>query len=433
MSDGACGHCGKSAGKLLRCSRCKATAYCGKECQNASWKQHKRNSCLPFEDRITRIRETVDTAIHEATDREDWRQVLALGKQAEEDLEVAPDDWAMTVVLVNTAQANMNLGNYDAAIAGWERLESYQMPPGMSDATRSSPRAMARDCRWMRGQASISLGGTVNAAIESGDYPALIEAGRRAEEDFAAGFLGKNHDPNDLAASRDRALHVQACGYNSLQDHANSGQAYEKLAAFRKSVKDYKGQAGALVAVGHARAALGDLKGAAVWFTKARDIGAQGGYFDVESEASVGLSGLARKGGEEVVGKDGTAMELAQNGLTAAELLDDDDPNKPGLLGPALYVVIAASDIADASFDETLLHRLAAVEATVAARDTSSASQNIESEVRLLDLWGRRHVAMGRRAEALDAWRKVVELAADLRVAKMVKVIPTSSTLNHTA
>ena len=132
----------------LRVRTGELTRRCGGgRCQNASWKQHKRNSCLPFEDRITRIRETVDTAIHEATDREDWRQVLSLGKQAEEDLAVAPDDWAMTVVLVNTSQANTILGNYDAAIAEWERLESYQMPPGMSDATGTSPRAMARPCR----------------------------------------------------------------------------------------------------------------------------------------------------------------------------------------------------------------------------------------------------------------------------------------------
>ncbi|ROW16003.1 hypothetical protein VPNG_02607 [Cytospora leucostoma] len=49
-----CDHCGKSEGKLLRCTRCLvdedwaylAVAYCSKECQVAGWKKHK-SICLP--------------------------------------------------------------------------------------------------------------------------------------------------------------------------------------------------------------------------------------------------------------------------------------------------------------------------------------------------------------------------------------------------
>jgi len=39
-----CAHCEKAAGRgqnLLKCSRCKITAYCGKDCQHADWKLHK--------------------------------------------------------------------------------------------------------------------------------------------------------------------------------------------------------------------------------------------------------------------------------------------------------------------------------------------------------------------------------------------------------
>ncbi|KAK7749670.1 hypothetical protein SLS53_000249 [Cytospora paraplurivora] len=49
-----CDHCGKSEGKLLRCTRCLvdedwaylAVAYCSKECQVAGWGKHK-SICLP--------------------------------------------------------------------------------------------------------------------------------------------------------------------------------------------------------------------------------------------------------------------------------------------------------------------------------------------------------------------------------------------------
>jgi len=38
-----CGYCGKSSSeKILVCSRCRAVAYCNRECQKAAWKGHKK-------------------------------------------------------------------------------------------------------------------------------------------------------------------------------------------------------------------------------------------------------------------------------------------------------------------------------------------------------------------------------------------------------
>ena len=43
-----CAYCKKSgAKKLMMCSRCKCTYYCGKECQHKAWKAHKKYDCIP--------------------------------------------------------------------------------------------------------------------------------------------------------------------------------------------------------------------------------------------------------------------------------------------------------------------------------------------------------------------------------------------------
>lgn len=39
----ACAHCEAAPGKLLRCASCKTVKYCGKECQVAAWKGHKKS------------------------------------------------------------------------------------------------------------------------------------------------------------------------------------------------------------------------------------------------------------------------------------------------------------------------------------------------------------------------------------------------------
>ena len=38
----SCSYCGKESADLKRCWRCKRASFCGAECQNAAWKQHKK-------------------------------------------------------------------------------------------------------------------------------------------------------------------------------------------------------------------------------------------------------------------------------------------------------------------------------------------------------------------------------------------------------
>ena len=42
-----CDHCGMGFRKLMRCARCKQTAYCGGECQALAWPSHKK-ACKAF-------------------------------------------------------------------------------------------------------------------------------------------------------------------------------------------------------------------------------------------------------------------------------------------------------------------------------------------------------------------------------------------------
>lgn len=44
-----CNNCYKVGEKMLRCSRCKATFYCSKDCQKRAWVNHHKRECVPAE------------------------------------------------------------------------------------------------------------------------------------------------------------------------------------------------------------------------------------------------------------------------------------------------------------------------------------------------------------------------------------------------
>ena len=41
-----CSACGKKSDALMKCRACKCVWYCGKECQNKHWKEHKKECKL---------------------------------------------------------------------------------------------------------------------------------------------------------------------------------------------------------------------------------------------------------------------------------------------------------------------------------------------------------------------------------------------------
>lgn len=54
-----CAHCGKAPEKLFRCSKCKVTMYCNKECQHAHWAHSHKSQCGA----MSRLRQDVNETI----------------------------------------------------------------------------------------------------------------------------------------------------------------------------------------------------------------------------------------------------------------------------------------------------------------------------------------------------------------------------------
>ena len=64
-----------------------------------------------------------------------------------------------------------------------------------------------------------------------------------------------------------------------------------------------------------------DVKTAATWYQRARDVGAAHGFFSVESKACRGLGFM-----EVAKGRHEEGLDLLRNSLAAAELNELDDP-----------------------------------------------------------------------------------------------------------
>ena len=87
-------------------------------------------------------------------------------------------------------------------------------------------------------------------------------------------------------------------------------------------------------------------------FDKARRIGEQGGYFVLESESCLGLMELEKR-----EGRFAQALQHQQQAVIAADLMQDDDPDKVVFQANALQSVIEDSSRDSPNFDDALLHR----------------------------------------------------------------------------
>jgi len=104
-----CSYCGKQPATLKRCSVCKHASYCGAECQNAGWRQHKKTCAppLPLDDVVEKVK-----AAHVARD---WRGVLELEGRMEEMMGGRPDATCSTILkLFITAHSGLGHSGVDA-------------------------------------------------------------------------------------------------------------------------------------------------------------------------------------------------------------------------------------------------------------------------------------------------------------------------------
>jgi len=121
---GVCEKCGRVFTEIQRCTTCKTVEYCGKACQTADWKKHKK-VCISPHGRLARITELVYTEMTDAHGRWDSARVISLGRAAEADLLIIEFDLKKAVekkLLEMMARAFTRTAQYPKALDYFERL-----------------------------------------------------------------------------------------------------------------------------------------------------------------------------------------------------------------------------------------------------------------------------------------------------------------------
>ena len=89
-----CGSVGGEKGKLLMCSGCKCTFYCGAKCQKEDWKRHKKECCdnLDFLLEKKKMEDAEETRLNEEiidnscieSYKEEYKKMKTLGREKTE-------------------------------------------------------------------------------------------------------------------------------------------------------------------------------------------------------------------------------------------------------------------------------------------------------------------------------------------------------------
>jgi tetratricopeptide (TPR) repeat protein len=175
-----------------------------------------------------------------------------------------------------------------------------------------------------------------------GDWLGVLALGKQVEGDLNVVY-------ND-AVER----HVR---FNMGLAYQNLGQAQPAMRAFQRAAdisateRNFKLEGHYLTYVANISMRLGSADARAC-FEKVRRLGEQGGYFALESEASLGLSKLAA-----AEGRLEEARELGQQAVIAAGLMEDDELGKTIFQANALQSVVEGSNREAPDFDEGLLQR----------------------------------------------------------------------------
>jgi hypothetical protein len=101
----SCAHCGKQGDDLKRCVTCKKVWYCGKECQQAGWKGHKR-ACAILAVPVHQVLRNAEAAYG----AQDWPGVLKWEGRLEELLAPMPDTDCEHILSMFSAAHQLQMG-----------------------------------------------------------------------------------------------------------------------------------------------------------------------------------------------------------------------------------------------------------------------------------------------------------------------------------
>ena len=182
----------------------------------------------------------------------------------------------------------------------------------------------------------------------------------------------------------------------------------ERLGLWQRSGRGHSNIAGMQVA-------LGRYADARVSYETVHTLGEKSGSFELYAKSNLGLSKLAYREGNLV-----DAKRLAEESLTATGLYQPNQYGQARDEANAILAIVACCNIESESFDETLLYRLAVLGEEV-DEDTREGGGSFIG-TRAAGLLGRRHLAMGRIAEGVTAYRRVVYIAKEQRFSGMAEV-----------
>jgi hypothetical protein len=115
--------------------------------------------------------------------------------------------------------------------------------------------------------------------------------------------------------------HTLACGATGSIDHALAAvRLLDRRTEFLGNMERFRDQGGAMCDAAWHLVDVGKDEEAALYFQRARDVGAAHGFFSVECKACLGLGGIALARGRQDEGVD-----LLRNALAASSLREDED------------------------------------------------------------------------------------------------------------
>jgi len=159
--------------------------------------------------------------------------------------------------------------------------------------------------------------GNLNAAHEADDWRGVLKLEGRMEE-LLEGQVDASRNSILGAFARANEFQLKSTGNREIA-HSIIG-LQERRVEILGTMERFRDQCEARCAIAENLLFLGEVPEAAAYYQRAREVGAQHGFFSAEAEACLGLGMIAKM---ELRHKEG--VELLRNALAAAPLNEADD------------------------------------------------------------------------------------------------------------